>query len=52
MPKLDKISHNISIPDGVNINLEGPVVTVSKDGKSLKRKGVFPNISLFSALKL
>tara|TARA_B100000085_G_scaffold64587_2_gene57391 strand:+ start:5805 stop:6356 length:552 start_codon:yes stop_codon:yes gene_type:complete len=38
MPKLDKISHNISIPDGVNINLEGPVVTVSKDGKSLKRK--------------
>ena len=38
MPKLDKISHNISIPDDVNISLEGPIVTISKDGKSLTRE--------------
>ena len=38
MPKVPKISHEISLPDGLNANLEGSVVTLSKDGNSLSRE--------------
>ena len=33
-----KVSHEISLPDGLNANLEGSVVTLSKDGNSLSRE--------------
>ncbi|MBJ29744.1 MAG: 50S ribosomal protein L6 [Euryarchaeota archaeon] len=38
MPRVAKISHEISLPDGLAVNLEGSVVTLSKDGNSLSRE--------------
>mgnify|MGYP001275950577 FL=1 len=38
MPKLAKVLHEISLPDGLNANLEDSVVTLSKDGNSLSRE--------------
>ena len=38
MVKLDQIIHNIPVPDGVNANIDGNVLTVSKDGTSLSRE--------------
>ncbi len=38
MPKLDHISHSITLPEGASMSIEGDVVTVSKDGQSLSRE--------------
>jgi len=38
MVKLDQIIHNIPVPDGVNANIDGHSLTVSKDGSSLSRE--------------
>ena len=37
MVKLDQIILNITIPDGVNVSIDGTVFTVSKEGNSLSR---------------
>ncbi len=38
MPKVPIVLHEISLPDGLNANLEDSVVTLSKDGNSLSRE--------------
>ncbi|MAH98800.1 MAG: 50S ribosomal protein L6 [Euryarchaeota archaeon] len=38
MPRVAKVSHDISLPDDLTVNLEGSVVTLSKDGNSLSRE--------------
>jgi len=38
LPKLDHISHSITLPEGVSASIEGEVVTISKEGESLSRE--------------
>ena len=46
MPKLDKISHSIKLPDGVSATIDGHNVTVVKDGKSLTREFRHPRVEV------
>ena len=46
MPKLDKISHSIKLPEGVSATIDGHNVTVAKDGKSLPREFRHPSVEV------
>ncbi len=46
MPKLDKISHTISLPEGVSASVAGHNVTLAKDGKSLTREFRHPRVEV------
>ena len=46
MPKLDKISHSIKLPEGVSATIDGHNVTVAKDGKSLTREFRHPRVEV------
>ncbi len=46
MPKLDKISHTIDLPEGVSATLAGNDVTLAKDGKSLTREFRHPRLEV------
>jgi len=46
MPKLDKISHTIDLPEGVSATLAGHDVTLAKDGKSLTREFRHPRLEV------
>ena len=46
MPKLDKISHSIKLPDGVSATIDGHNVTVAKDGESLTREFRHPRVEV------
>ncbi len=46
MPRVAKVSHDISLPDDLTVNLEGSVVTLSKDGNSLSREFKHNKVSL------
>jgi large subunit ribosomal protein L6 len=46
MPKLDKISHTIALPEGVSATLAGHDVTLAKDGKSLTREFRHPRVEV------
>ena len=46
MPRVAKVSHHISLPDDLTVNLEGSVVTLSKDGNSLSREFKHNKVSL------
>ena len=46
MPKLDKISHTITLPEGVSATLAGHDVTLAKDGKSLTREFRHPRLEV------
>ncbi len=46
MPKLDKISHTIPLPEGVSATVAGHDVTLAKDGKSLTREFRHPRVEV------
>jgi large subunit ribosomal protein L6 len=46
MVKLDKIAHHVSVPEDVNIALDGHNVTISKDGSSVTREFRHPRIEV------
>lgn len=48
MPLLDNITHNIELPEGVSANIDGDVVTLSKNGSSISRTFRNSRISIIS----
>ena len=46
MPKLENISHDILVPEGVNISVEESQVTISKGEKSLTREFYHNKVSV------
>tara|TARA_B100000029_G_scaffold194226_2_gene192258 strand:+ start:3144 stop:3698 length:555 start_codon:yes stop_codon:yes gene_type:complete len=46
MPKLDKISHTIPLPEGVSATVAGHDVTLAKDGKALTREFRHPRVEV------
>ncbi|HJL64046.1 MAG TPA: 50S ribosomal protein L6, partial [Candidatus Thalassarchaeaceae archaeon] len=46
MPKLDMISHQINVPEGVTVTVSGDDVTLAKDGKSLSREFRHPRLEV------
>ena len=46
MPKLDKISHTITLPEGVSATLAGHDVTLAKGDKSLTREFRHPRLEV------
>ena len=52
MPKLDHISHSITLPEGASMSIEGDVVTVSKDGQSLSREFRHHKVEVLSLIHI
>lgn len=48
MPLLDNITHNIELPEGVSANIDGDVVTLSKNGSSISKTFRNSRISIIS----
>ena len=46
MVKVDHIKHVIELSDGVGAAIDGNVVTLSKDGKSISREFVSPRLDI------
>ena len=49
MPKLDQIIHNINLSEGSKASIEGNLVTVSGEGKSITREFRHPKVSVTSS---
>ena len=49
MVKLDQIIHNIDLGEGVNASIDGTVVSLTKDGKTLTRDFSHPKVTVQSA---
>ena len=49
MPRLDQIIHNINLSEGSKASIEGNLVTVSGEGKSITREFRHPKVSVTSS---